>query len=81
MGIRDKNKSRNFSGISLGINIAVGMAFFTISGDWIDKKLGENHVWILVGMALGLLYCGYEIWKIIRISQEESTDNNQTKSS
>jgi len=77
MEIKDKDRPKNIPGISLGINIAVGMALFTIIGNWIDKKLGDQHLWILVGMFLGLFYCGYEIWKLIRQSDrdEENTTN------
>ena len=77
MEIKNKDRPKNIPGITLGINIAVGMALFTIIGSWIDQKLGDQHLWILVGMFLGLFYCGYEIWKLIRQShhdQRESTD-------
>jgi len=75
MGIKDKNQPKNISGITLGINLAVGMALFTMIGNWIDKKLGEQHLWILVGMFLGLFYCGYEVWKLIRQSNNDHKDN------
>jgi len=75
MEIKDKDQLKNISGISLGINIAVGMALFTIIGNWIDKKLGDQHLWILVGMFLGLFYCGYEIWKLIRQSDHDQEEN------
>lgn len=78
METKDKDRPKNIPGISLGINIAVGMALFTIIGNWIDKKLGDQHLWILVGMFLGLFYCGYEIWKLIRQNDhdQENTTNN-----
>lgn len=80
MEIKDKDQPKNIPGITLGINIAVGMVLFTFIGNWVDQKLGDKHVWILVGMLLGLFYCGYEIWKLIRFSKEEQIHNNQTKS-
>jgi len=75
MGIKDKDRPKNIPHITLGINIAVGMALFTIIGNWIDKKLGDQHFWILIGMFLGLFYCGYEIWKLIRQSNNDQRDN------
>ena len=74
MEIKDKDQPRNIPGISLGINIAVGMALFTFIGNWIDNKLGDGHFWILVGMFLGLFYCGYEIWKLIRKSGHDQEE-------
>lgn len=66
MEINNKDQPKNIPGISLGINIAVGMVFFTMTGSWIDRKLGDGHFWTLVGMFLGVFYSGYEIWKLIR---------------
>ncbi len=75
MGIKDKDQPKNIPHITLGINIAVGMALFTFIGNWIDKKLGDQHFWILIGIFLGLFYCGYEIWKLIRRSNKDQKDN------
>jgi len=52
--------------LSLGLNMAVGMAVFSFLGYYIDKKTGERGFWTLGGMFLGLLYCGYEVWKLVR---------------
>jgi len=73
MGSRDNGRSKNIPNVTLGINIAAGMALFTFAGNWIDKKLGDQHIWILVGIFLGLFYCGYEIWKLI--CQSNKTQN------
>jgi len=75
METKDKDQPRNIPGISLGINIAVGMALFTFIGNWIDNKLGDEHFWILVGMFLGIFYSGYEIWKLIRKSSHDQDEN------
>jgi len=80
MGTKDKNQPKSIPGISLGINIAVGMAFFTIFGNWIDQKLGDKHVWIIVGLLFGLLYIGYEVWKLIRQSHEGPSNESNSKS-
>ena len=75
MGSKDSGRSKNIPSVTLGINIAAGMALFTFAGNWIDKKLGDQHVWILVGIFLGLFYCGYEIWKLIRQSDHDQEEN------
>jgi len=49
--------------------MAAGMAFFTFIGYQIDKRKG-GQTWTLVGMFLGLFYCGYEVWKLIRKSDQ-----------
>ncbi len=58
--------SNNLSAISLGMTMAVGVAFFTYVGYQIDKKTGGGQTWTLVGIFVGLFYCGYEVWKIVR---------------
>ena len=75
MGSRDNGRSKNIPSVTLGINIAAGMALFTFAGHWIDKKLGDQHIWILVGIFLGLFYCGYEIWKLICQSNKTQNGN------
>jgi len=52
--------------LSLGLNMAVGMAVFSFLGYYIDQKTGARGFWTLGGMFLGLLYCGYEVWKLVR---------------
>ncbi len=51
--------------ISLGLNMAGGMTFFTLLGYWMGKKFNHEY-WLLGGIFLGLFYCGYEVWKLIR---------------
>jgi len=55
--------------VALGTNMAAGMIVFSFIGYKIDQKLG-GRAFTLIGMFLGLLYCGYEVWKIIRNSDQ-----------
>jgi len=57
--------------VTLGLNMAVGMGIFTFIGYFIDQKKGSEPIGTLVGAFLGLFYCGYEVWKIIRRSNEQ----------
>ena len=52
--------------ISLGINMAAGMGIFVYGGYLLDDKGEKGQFWTLIGTVLGLFYCGYEIWKLIR---------------
>ncbi len=65
-------KPNNFSCYTtLGLNMVVGMGVFTYAGYWIDQKRGGGEVATLIGMFLGLFYCGYEVWKLMRIDNEK----------
>jgi hypothetical protein len=64
--------------MSLGTQLAVGMLFFTWLGSYVDRKRGHGHGFTLAGIFVGLFYCGYEVWKLIRQLQEiEKEDEGQ----
>lgn len=55
--------------ISLGTNLAAGMAVFCFLGYWIDKWRGGSGTggWLFAGVFMGFLYGGYEVWKVVRM--------------
>lgn len=52
--------------LTLGIQMAVGMALFTWLGWWLDRSRGGGRAFTLCGMFLGLFYGFYEVWKVTR---------------
>lgn len=52
--------------VNLGYTMAAGMVVFTFLGYLLDSKLGKGHGATLTGMFLGLMYCGYEVWKLTK---------------
>ncbi len=50
--------------------MAVGVAFFSFLGYSIDQKTGGGQLWTLGGIFVGLFYCGYEVWKIVRKNKD-----------
>ena len=75
----NKEPRKNIQGLTLGLNMAAGMAFFTYIGYRIDQARG-GHLWTLVGMFLGLLYCGFEVWKLVREGNKEEALRDRGKS-
>jgi F0F1-type ATP synthase assembly protein I len=61
-----QKRSALTAALSLGTNLAVGMAVFTALGWWIDKKRGGGSAFTLAGIFLGLIYGGYEVWKTVK---------------
>jgi len=65
---------KNFKGvqnhITLGLNLAVGIGGCVFIGYWIDQKVGQGQTWTMVGIFTGMLYLSYEIWKLLRESDE-----------
>jgi|APCry1669188970_1035186.scaffolds.fasta_scaffold17936_2 F0F1-type ATP synthase assembly protein I len=82
-GMATDSEARYLSrAIALGTNMAAGMAVFTFLGYWIDRWRGGSGtgVWTLVGMFVGLLYGGYEVWKVVRLFYDDGgTDVSQPK--
>lgn len=62
--------------VSLGLNLTVGMVVFSGIGYFIDQKQGGGSVFTLGGMFLGLFYCGYEVWKLVRRMDEEQKNKS-----
>lgn len=71
---------RYVAGISLGTTMAAGMAVFSFLGYFVDQKRGGGPgAGTLIGMFIGFFYCGYEVWKFVRLSNDESSPKGDQK--
>ena len=52
--------------LTLGTQLAVGMALFAWLGMYVDKRRGGGSAGTLIGIFLGLFYGAYEVWKLAR---------------
>lgn len=57
--------------LSLGYTMTAGMLVFAGLGYWIDQKRGSDYFWTVCGMFMGLIYSGYEVWKLVRTPRQE----------
>ena len=64
--------------IALGTSLAAGMLIFTFAGVWLDKKLGSSQLWTIIGAFAGMIYCFYEILKLLK--NNKNNDSDKTKS-
>lgn len=69
-GVRDELSQA----LNLGLNFAAGMALFSFLGLWADHRVGHGMWFTLLGMALGLSYGAYEVWKVIRLLNRQAED-------
>lgn len=58
--------------MSLGYTIAAAMIVLPLAGGWIGGRFGHSDGGVLVGLGLGLLYSGYELWKVVRYLNKAS---------
>lgn len=74
-----RRESNRLSATGLGLQLAVGMAAFAVMGYWIDRKRGGGVLYTLAGVALGILYVMYEMWKLARQISHEKSERSQNK--
>ena len=66
--------------VMLGMNFAVGMAVFSFAGFYIDQKRGNDAIlFTLIGIAFGLGYGAYEVWKVIQILNAQVAETCRPK--
>lgn len=64
--------------VMMGSSFAVAMGLFAWLGHRWDEKSGREPLGVLLGVAAGFLYGGYEVWKLTRTPVKEPSAGNQT---
>lgn len=74
------NTRRASPAVSFGANFAAGMAFFSFIGWKLDQRRGvpDAYGFTLGGIMMGLLYGGYELWKIVRTGSADEQGGEKT---
>jgi len=62
---------KNPDHISLGYTLAAGMGVLCFIGYWIDQKRHTEPFWTITFLMIAFVYCGYEIWKYIRDTNDK----------
>ena len=77
MGKPEKRPKGAMAAANLGLNFAVGMALLSYLGHKLDEKQGGGNTWALCGIFLGLIYGGYEVWKLARNTNADDQDKRK----
>ena len=72
------NRSMTSRALTLGIELATGMAVFTLIGYWLDSRRGGGQSWTLCGMGMGLVYVAYQFWRLIRGLNSQPRDKAES---
>lgn len=72
-----KKPETKYNQMSIGLNMAVGMAVFSFIGFKLDQKFQSGQTCTLIGMLFGLFYCGYEVWKLTKSSNDKENNDNK----
>ena len=51
--------------LGIGTTLAVTVLAGVGAGYWLDRRLGTNPVFLVVGGVVGIAMAGYEFWKTI----------------
>lgn len=65
--------------ILLGSSFAIVMGIFAWVGHQWDENTGNAPWGVLAGVALGFAYGGYEVWKLVKFSDQTATSSGQAK--
>lgn len=72
---RVKARRRLMVAANMGISCAVAILLFGWLGYMIDRKRGNGFAFMIGGLFLGLAYCGYELWKLVRALTTEPDED------
>ena len=76
LGILVHMKNARNPAAQLGIVIALAMSGFTLLGVWLDKRYGTGFIFTLAGLALAVVFVGYELWKLTKLIDKDETQND-----
>ena len=65
--------------LGFGSSFAGGMALFGLGGHWLDTKFDKEPLFTLLGIALGFIYGGWELWKLVARSNQRIAEDEQQK--
>lgn len=55
----------------LGCSVVVGLVVTIGGGVWLDRVFGSSPVLTLIGVALGLIAAGYQLWELTRVGVKD----------
>ncbi|HAR67779.1 MAG TPA: hypothetical protein DCR55_16460 [Lentisphaeria bacterium] len=66
--------------LSFGYTFTAGVLTFTFLGVWIGKKMNwPQEAGVLGGLFMGLFYGAYELWKLIRMAEQNENNDSTDK--
>ena len=75
----ERNRSAIAAALGLGTQLLAGMVVCAGLGYYADKRRGGGALFTLLGMFLGLLYGGYEVWKLVRqLNMQDRSETDET---
>ena len=65
------------SALGFGTAFSGGMAVFSIAGHWLDVKFDKVPLFTLIGISLGFIFGGWELWKLVIVANRSISDEDR----
>jgi len=67
--------------VGFGTSFAGGMALFALGGHWLDVKFCKEPLFTLMGIGLGFVLGGWELWKLVVATNRRNSAEDQERAS
>ena len=57
--------------VTMGFGIAISLAVLVGGGVWLDIRLNSAPLWTIIGLALGLVAAGYQLYELVLASSKD----------
>lgn len=57
--------------VTMGFGIALSLAVLVGGGVWLDIRLNSAPLWTIIGLALGLIAAGYQLYELVMASRKD----------
>lgn len=68
---RDRDLQKIATATTLGFGVAISLAVMVGGGVWLDGRLDMAPVFTLIGLALGLLSAGYQLYELALLNRQD----------
>jgi hypothetical protein len=68
---KDRDLQKIGTATTLGFGVAISLAVMVGGGIWLDRRLDLAPVFTLIGLALGLLSAGYQLYELALLNRQD----------
>lgn len=68
---KDRDLQKIATASTLGFGIALSLAVMVGGGVWLDRRLDMAPVFTLIGLALGLVSAGYQLYELALLNRTD----------
>lgn len=67
----DRDLQKIATATTLGFGVAISLAVMVGGGVWLDRRLDVAPVFTLIGLALGLISAGYQLYELALLNRQD----------